>query len=196
MRYGCFLLVTFCALAQDANFYNRRGADHFRAGRIAESIADFDRAIALDPAQEPHHWQRGISYYYAGRFDDGRKQFELHQKVNPNDVENAVWRYICMARAGRLKEARTTLLPIESDARVPMMQIFALFRGTGSIKDVLAAAGASRDGLFYAHLYLGLYHEAHGNKAGAREHMGLAAGKFTADHYMGDVARVHFASMR
>lgn len=175
----------------EAGIYNQRGAEFFRQGRIAESIAAFDRAIRIDPRLEPHHWQRGISFYYAGRYEDGRKQFELHQTVNPNDVENAVWRYLCMARAGKLREARESLLPIEHDARVPMMRIYALYRGAGSIEQVLEAAGTAREALFYAHLYIGLYHEAAGNPRAARENMALAAGRYSADHYMGDVARVH-----
>src|SRR5207244_800732 len=90
-------------LAQDratlsADDYVRRGMDQFQWGHIKESLADFDRAIALAPKQAPYLWQRGISLYYAGRYDDGRKQFELHQTVNGNDVENAAWRFLCMAR--------------------------------------------------------------------------------------------------
>jgi lipoprotein NlpI len=96
------LFVTALLLSQDpigAEGYNRRGAEHFKMGHIQQSLDDFDRAIQLDPAQAPYHWQRGISLYYAGRYDEGRKQFELHQTVNGNDVENAAWRYLCMARA-------------------------------------------------------------------------------------------------
>src|ERR1700737_4291932 len=75
-----------------AEGYNRRGAEHFKMGHIQQSLDDFDHAIRLEPGQAPYHWQRGISLYYAGRYEDGRKQFELHRTVNPNDVENAVWR--------------------------------------------------------------------------------------------------------
>src|SRR5437773_2721569 len=139
--------------------YNRRGAEQFKLGHIQQSLADFDRAIQLDPAQAPYHWQRGITLYYAGRYEDGRKQFELHQTVNGNDVENAAWRYLCMARAGTVESARASLLPIEHDSRVPMMQIYALYRGKATVDDVLAAAAGAREGLFYAHLYIGLYYE-------------------------------------
>src|SRR5262245_18763968 len=48
-----------------------RGEKQFRQGRIAESIADFDRQIELQPAQEAHHWQRGIAYYYAREYEKG-----------------------------------------------------------------------------------------------------------------------------
>src|SRR5947207_772416 len=53
-------------------FHQQRGVAHFKAGRIKESIDDFDRYIELRPNAKVSHWQRGISYYYAGRYDDGR----------------------------------------------------------------------------------------------------------------------------
>ncbi len=183
--------------------YQRRGEAHFRLGNFKESINDFDRFIELMPAQSPQHWQRGISLYYAGRFEDGRKQFELHQTVNPHDVENAVWHFLCVARAGGVEKARSALIPIEGDARVPMAQVHALFAGKARPEDVLAAARAGDPSpdrldnqLFYAHLYLGLYFEATGDAERTREHILKAATGFKADHYMGDVARVHAQVLR
>jgi lipoprotein NlpI len=185
-----------------ADGYNRRGAGHFKMAHIQQSLDDFDRAIQLDPAQAPYHWQRGITLYYAGRYDEGRKQFELHQTVNGNDVENAAWRYLCMARAGTVALARAAILPIQNDSRIPMMQIYALYKGKGTVDEVLAAARAGNpppdvlsDRLFYAHLYIGLYDEAAGDAKGAREHIALA-NRHPVDHYMGDVARVHLQLMR
>ena len=58
------------------------------------------------------------------------------------------------------------------------------------------APNVLRTRLFYAHLYIGLYHEAHGSGAGAREHILLAAEKYAGDDYMGDVARVHAEVLR
>jgi lipoprotein NlpI len=175
----------------------RRGEDQFRLGKFAESIADFDRVLALQPGRAPYHWQRGISLYYAGRFEDGARQFELHKSVNPEDVENAVWHYLCVARTAGIEAARKGLIPIRSDARVPMMQVHALFAGTATPEDVLRAAKAGQpreaelqQRLFYAHLYIGLYLEAAGQMDQAREHLALAV-KYADNDYMGDTARVH-----
>lgn len=181
--------------------YQKRGELHFKLGNFAESIADFDKFIEAMPEQAPHHWQRGISLYYAGRFEDGRKQFESHQTVNPYDVENAVWHFLCVARASSPEKAKVALIPIERDARIPMMQILALFGGKVKAEDVLAAArtgsAAQQDNqLFYAHLYLGLYFEAIGDAKLAREHILKAATDFKAEHYMGDVARIHAQVLR
>ncbi len=188
---------------QSAETWQQRGVEHFKLGRFAESVADFDQFIELRPAQAPHHWQRGISLYYAGRYEDGRKQFESHQTVNPNDVENAVWHYLCVARSSGVEKARTALIPIKDDRRVPMMQVHALFAGKAKPEDVLTAAQAGgptaarlNDQVFYAHLYLGLYYEAASDERRAREHIFKAADDFKAEHYMGDVARVHAAWLR
>src|SRR5262245_48849267 len=57
-----------------------RGREHFRAGKIAESVADFDNFIELQPQAANQQWERGISLYYAGDFQKGAKQFEDYQK--------------------------------------------------------------------------------------------------------------------
>ncbi|MBI5773428.1 MAG: tetratricopeptide repeat protein [Verrucomicrobia bacterium] len=194
------------ALELDASLaaaFQQRGAEHFRLGKIKESIADFDRFIALNPKQEPHHWQRGISCYYAGRFADGVRQFESHQTVNPNDVENAVWHFLCAAKLDGIEKARQKLIPIRGDSRIPMMQVHALFAGKLKPDDVMAAARAGdpppsqlEPRLFYAHLYLGLYFDALGDEAKAREFINKAAASAERHDYMGDVARVHAEMLR
>jgi lipoprotein NlpI len=181
-----------------ADAWQHRGGEHFKLGHIRESIADFDRFIELLPQQAPYHWQRGISCYYAGRFEDGRRQFELHQTVNSNDVENAVWHFLCVARADGVEKARAALIPIKGDARVPLMEVHSLFAGKAQPEEVLKAAAAGNPTpsqlnrqLFYAHLYLGLYFEVMGKEQQARDHIAQAAETYRTEDYMGDVARVH-----
>src|SRR5262245_9713298 len=158
--------------AQDA--FERAVAD-FERGRVVESAAGFDNLVKLVPDAAPQLWQRGIALYYAGRYKDCRAQFESHRTVNPNDVENAVWHFLCVARAESAEKARSALLPVGPDSRVPMREIYDLFRGTKRPEEVLAAAGSQVSGQFYAHLYLGLYYEAFNNKALALEHITAAA---------------------
>ncbi len=184
------------------NVWEARGEANFKIGKIAESIADFDKFLEFVPAQKPHHWQRGIALYYAGRFKDGKEQFELHQTVNSNDVENAVWHFLCAARADGLESAKKNLIPIEGDGRVPMAQVHQLFAGKARPADVLAAAQAApaetRAGepLFYAHLYLGIWFEAIGDAKQARDYIFKAAERADQNGYMGDVARVHAEILR
>jgi len=181
-----------------AGLFQLRGWLKFRLGKFEESIADFDRVVALVKNEEPRQWQRGIVYYYAKRYAEGRKQFELHQTVNPSDVENAVWHYLCVARLESVEKARAALIPIAADSRVPMMKVHELFAGKAKPEDVLKEAESGAPNIsernrqrFYAHLYLGLYYEAAGDLLKTREHIYKAATDFTSDQYMGDVARVH-----
>lgn len=175
-----------------------RGMMHFRRNHLDKALADFDRANELDPRMGPQNWQRGIALYYAGRFADGRRQFELHQTVNSADVENAVWHFLCHAREKNPEVAREALIPIRGDTRVPMKEVHQLFAGKATPADVIRAAEetpadpkAKRRHLFYAKLYLGLYFEAIGDKAKAAENIRAAADTAPRDDYMGDVARVH-----
>ena len=71
---------------QNPQLYIQRGMVSFKLGEITPAIADFDRAEHLNPALTPSLWQRGIAYYYAGRFEDGARQFEIDLTVNGHDV--------------------------------------------------------------------------------------------------------------
>jgi lipoprotein NlpI len=168
----------------------------FFAAKPVESARLFDQLVNLAPAVEPELWQRGLALYYADRFAAGRAQFELHKEVNPNDVENPAWHFLCVAKLEGVDAARAKLLPVGEDSRVPMKEILALFKGEGDEAAVLEAAGqgegeARKNQLCYAHLYLGLFHEAAGTTEKARQHITQAAGPFKMDHYMGRVAVMH-----
>ena len=143
-----------------------RGEENFKVGAVKEAVADFDRFVTLIPAQKPYNWQRGIALFEAERFKEAKEQFELHQSVNPNDVENAVWHFLANARLNSVDQARTELIPIKGDRRVPMSQIHMLFAGKATVDEVMEAAKVASvneqlvEQLFYAHLYVGLYLEA------------------------------------
>jgi lipoprotein NlpI len=183
---------------RSAEAYQQRGCVHFKRGQFAASVRDFDKYIELRPERKVSHWQRGISYYYAGQYDEGRRQFEGYQDYDSNDVENAIWRFMCMARADGMAKARQALLKIGDDRRVPMRQVYDLFKGDLKPDDVLAAARAGKPApdrlnqqLFYAHLYVGIYYDLLGDTKKALEHLNRATEDHRIGHYMWDVARVH-----
>ena len=187
-------------LPEKSDFNHYRAVCYFNLGEFKKSVADFDRYIEKNPTHEPRYWQRGISHYYAKMFKEGRKQFEVHQTVNSQDVENAVWHFLCVARDESIEKAKEGLIEIQADTRIPMMKVHELFTGSATVDDVLKQAekGAgkiSEEKLkiqrFYAHLYLGLYYEAYQKMDLAKKHIQLAATKYSVPGYMGDVARVH-----
>jgi lipoprotein NlpI len=192
------LLFASVALpAQGPQALLNRAVDEFEQGRFAQSAATFDEVARMIPDQAPQLWQRGIALYYAGRYADCRRQFESHRTVNPDDVENAAWHFLCVAREESPEKARAALLPVGPDARVPMREVYQMFRGTLTAGDVLKAAGTRGDGLFYAHLYIGLHSEAVGRKDLALKHIKEAASDryASAGGYMHMVAAVHLKSM-
>lgn len=138
----------------------------FAAGHPVNSAEAYDRLVNLDPQLKPRFWQRGISLYYANRFEDGADQFNSHQTFNSQDVENSVWQLMCQAKVTSVEEARKQMIPIEHDRRVGMLEIFKMFAGTGTPEDVLKAckyepgSKIKKDNdLYHGLLYIGLYHE-------------------------------------
>jgi lipoprotein NlpI len=170
-----------------------RAIDDFLAGHLGESVTGFDRVATLVPQVAPQLWQRGIALYYAGRYQDCRAQFESHRSVNPNDVENPAWHYLCVAKAESPAKARAALLPVGRDQRSPMREIYEMFRGTMTPAAVLKIAGADSSARFFAELYVGLYFDAAGDRTRAIEHLRRAADpQYHADGgYMHRVAQLH-----
>lgn len=182
--------------------YYLRGRENFCVGNVKRSVVDFDKYIELEPMAASRQWERGISYYYAGECEKGAKQFELYQTYHDKDVENSTWRYLCIAAKDGVDAAQKTMLPIEGDNRVPMKQIYDLYRGEAKPDDVLAAvevdnptANEKNKRLFYAHLYLGLWYQAANKRDLAKKHI-LEAEKHKIGHYMWDVAHVHADLLR
>lgn len=179
-----------------------RGSLLFRSGKVDESLVDFDKCIELDPKIKPYLWQRGISLYYAGKYQEGVDQFVVHREVNPNDVENAFWHFLCAAKLDGVEAAQKSILISGTDRRVPMMQVQELIQGKTTPEAVIEAAEVSRRNVrgqdydrFYGYLYVGLYYDALGNQELARKWIEKCVA-LNVDGYMGDVARVHFNRMK
>jgi tetratricopeptide (TPR) repeat protein len=176
----------------DANAYIRRGMVNFQLAKIDDSIQDFDRAEKLEPRLKPYLWQRGLSYYYAERFAEGAAQFELDLTVNAQDVEETVWRYLCIARLEGVASARNSLLVVKNDPRRIMRQVYQLYAGNSTPEDVLSVGKLEgKRGNFYSHLYLGLYYEVENDLLLAREYIVKAADEYKIDDYMWHLAKVH-----
>jgi len=175
---------------------------YLRAGEVKRSIVQFQRYIERVPEHEPDLWQYGIALALDGQFEAGRKLFELHRTVNPNDVENALWHYYCVAKASSAQAARAGLLPAPGDRRPPMEELLKLYRGEADEAVVRAAiesfSKGSRDytsALFYGELYLAMFADAQGDRKRAIE---LAAQAAAAKdiNYMTDVGRLYYLAVR
>ncbi len=179
--------------------YDSRGSFRFMAGDFAGSVEDFDKSIALRPKVSAEHWQRGISLYYAGNYEAGRDQFAAYQTLDGSDVENAVWHYLCNIKLVGKEQARKEIPATKLDRRVPLMKVYALFKGEGTVEEVIRAAQEagrneeeSRTRNFYANLYLGLYYVTEDQPDKALEHLKAASiPAHEKSGYMWHVARIH-----
>ena len=131
---------------------------------------------------------------YLGRYDECAAQFASFHAVDPGDVEDAAWHFFCVARGSSIERARRELLQAGPDPRIMRAQVYDLLRGALSPKDFIDLAEASYPiAQFYAHLYVGLYLEALGDRDGSLSHVKIAAD----DRYrlfggfMNVVAQVH-----
>ncbi len=190
------------AFPEDWRAYLQRGELRFRAGKITESLIDFDKSLELNPAMAASFWQRGLSLYYAGKFQAGREQFELHRTVNASDVENPFWHFLCVAKMEGVDSAQKKILPCGYDGRAPLMDILELIRGAKTFEEVAQIVGAidkeSKQNAydrFYGNYYLGLYLDALGQKERAEAFL-LKAVDEKLPGYMPDAARVHLDLLR
>ncbi len=126
------------------SFLETRGMIHFRLGMIDESIKDFDAVIEMNKDLKPYLWQRGIALYYAGRYAEGQEQFEVHQTVNKNDVENAAWHFLCVAKQDGVEAAKKKLITSVRDSRPPLMEALKMYQGLIEPEVVIAAADNAR----------------------------------------------------
>ncbi|QEF96932.1 Anaphase-promoting complex, cyclosome, subunit 3 [Stieleria maiorica] len=182
--------------------FQRVAADTLlRCGESKRAIELFERYLTQRPNDRPYLWQLGIAYYFAGRFKDGAKLFEIHREVNPNDVENAAWHFLCVAKAESPEKAKQLLLPAPNDSRAPMEEVLQMFH-SGDVEPVkermnsfTSGSAASRSANFYGHFYLGLYADALADEATAKKHLDIAA-KDAPRNYMGDIAKVYAAHLK
>jgi len=141
-------------------------------------------------------WQRGLSLYYVNRFEEGATQFREDVAVNPNDTEESIWCFLCEAQLHGPEEARRRFLKVGRDSRPVMRAAYNLFRDGGDTKELLNCGSANEHDFFYAHLYVGLYHEAQSETEAAKDAMTAAVsssyGSRSGD-YMATLAKVHCA---
>ena len=185
----------------------QRGMQCFRNYDVPSSLDYFDKADALalpKGSLSPYLWQRGISYYYLNRFQEGSNQFRLDVSVNPLDVEEIVWDIACLTRATddtnrKFPPEKCMALPAgKIDRRRIMSTVYSLFRDDGATEYDLRNAGHSgtMSDEFYSLFYLGLYCEIRDESTKAEQYMKAAAASAYAvgggaGDYMSSCAKVH-----
>ncbi len=169
---------------------------YLRCNKPELAVPLYDRYIKLNPQSMPRLWQRGIALFFVGEHQQAAEQFVRHRQVNPYDVENAAWHFLCLAKAESFSKAKQSVLPAPNDPRIPMTEVQQMLIDgkTQSVvkrmEQVPADAPERSSALFYGNFYLGLYADAGGDQETAIAKMSLAA-QDAPHHYMGDIARVY-----
>jgi lipoprotein NlpI len=186
--------------------YSRRGDCQLFLGHFSEAVADFEKMIALDPAQDAPHWRLGIAYYFAGQFAKSARQFEKYHSYDGGDRENGVWRFLAQAKSDGIEKARGEMLAYTHFDREPFPSLYEMFAGKKTPDDVLAemkrkGLESDENALFFGRYYAGLDEELLGRHERALELLSeavagpLKGGGAAGLPYMWQVARVHFDAL-
>ena len=179
------------------------GMDALLQGQFEKALWALDSALLLAPELSPTLWQRGLACFYAGRYEEGRRQFEADMKENGNDVEEVIWNFFCRCRLHGFEKAQADgFLPLSDGPCIPpMLDVLMFFQGKKTDKEVLSAArnpdGSpvrsynDNDALAYAHFYIGFFYEMRGNIGFAEKHLKLAAEMENPD-FIGKLMVMHY----
>ncbi|RZC80702.1 hypothetical protein C5167_043280 [Papaver somniferum] len=202
---GIFDALTGGNSSREAIIATRKGMVLFRQGDVLGSLAEFDRAIELDPRQKACDlslWinvanmvRDSLKIWCFCRFEEGAEQFRLDVAQNPNDTEESIWCFLCEAQLYGEDEARKKFLEVGVDPRPVMRQAYSMFKDGGDPEKLASAFLRGKEHeRFYASLYAGLYYESQNNPEAAKVHI-LAACQSPygsrADDYMAALAKVH-----
>ena len=183
-------------------WYSRRGDCHLFLAHFAAAVADFEKMIALDPAQDAPHWRLGIAYYFAGDFVKAAKQVEKYHAYDGGDRENGIWKFLAQARGESLAKARAEMLVYSRFDRDPFPALYEMFAGTRTTDEIfreIERKDLARDErvMFFANYYAGLNEALLGHRERAVELTRKAAASpwgRTAEGgpaYMWQIARLH-----
>lgn len=185
---------------------SQRGDQHMFLGQFAKAVADYERMIALDPAQDAPHWRLGIGYYFTGQFAKSAKQFEKYHAYDARDRENGIWKYLGQEKADGIKKAQAEMLVYTKFDREPFPSLYEMFAGKKSPSEVLAEIKSKGledevQVVFFGNYYAGLQEAILGNRARALELLDKAVSLPQArarggPGYMWQVARLHWERLR
>ena len=191
------------AAPDSVRLYSPRGDAHLFLGHFAESVADFEKMIALDPKQDAPHWRLGIAYYFTGELAKSAKQFVKYQDYETGDRENGIWKFLADVKSLGLEPARREMLTYTRFDREPFPTLYEMFAGKKTTDELFADVKtkdltANETVMFFANYYGGLNEEILGHHEKALELLQKAvAGGWKSrggsePSYMWQVARLHY----
>jgi len=179
--------------------HSERGDLFLFLGDYTDAIADFEKMIELEPAQDAQHWRLGIAYYFAGQYAKAQKQFEKYHAFDGHDRENGIWKFLAQERIDGLEKARAEMLTYKEFDREPFPSLYEMYAGKRTPDEVLAdmekrGLTTEREVAFAGYYYTGLYEALQGHRPRAiellRKAVDIMPGPETV--YMWNIARLHW----
>ena len=103
------LVIFGCAEAQQeplsAKEYCNRGVSYFEKGQYDKAIADYNKAIEIDPKDARAYNNRGIAYGKKGQYDLSIADFNKVIEINPSDAEAYINRGHTHMKSGNKEKA-------------------------------------------------------------------------------------------
>ncbi len=110
-KISIMLLVVLClaglALAESAQQFFDRGVEASENDNYDEAIADFTKALEIDPNYAKAYGNRGITYAEKGQPDEAIADFNKALQINPKDAEAYTYRGWAYAYKGQFDQAIT-----------------------------------------------------------------------------------------
>jgi lipoprotein NlpI len=176
------------------NAYSNRGTEKQNAGDIAGPLADFSRAIEINPREPDPYYNRGAIYFLKHDWKKALSDLLRHDELNQEDEDAPPLIWAAQARLGEKEAADRGLSSFVADhpeqAGSFYTEIDNFLLGKMSEKDLLAAADSVEEEKrpeqqCEAWYYAGLKRLLNGDKAGATEafRKAVATGEKTTNEY-------------
>jgi len=78
------ILITTSSVGQSGYKHFKRGQANYEAGKLEQAIADYTKAIGLNPQLPPAYYSRGLAYADIGNLDQAIEDYTIAIELDPD----------------------------------------------------------------------------------------------------------------
>jgi tetratricopeptide (TPR) repeat protein len=132
----------FAQTSNDVVARSNLGVQLARQGRFDEAIAEYKKALALDPENASIELNLGLAYYKSGRIPEAARDFSRAREAAPDNLQITLLLADCQLRMGQNANVIALLQPAEQQN--PNDLAIAYLLGTALIRDNRVQEGQRR----------------------------------------------------